>query len=384
MVIQITSYLPQLLAALVLMLIAWLAATLCRAVASRVIAATSLDDRLSRYADMQPMSANVATVLFWLVILMFVPAVVGALGISGLLAPFASMADDFLGILPNVFAAALIAGAGWLLARILRGLTVNALAAMGLDRRAIEAGAPEDSKLSQAAGTVVFVLVLIPTVIAALDALAIQAISRPASDMLGQLLSAVPGIFAAVLILVIAYVIARLIGDLVTRLTASAGVDTWPQKMGVQADVPEAARPSRVLGSLILFFAMLFAATEAANQLGLSRMGDILDSFVHFAADVLLGAVILVVGFVLAGYVHGAIRHSSGSQSELLAQIARVAIIGLVLAMGLRAMGIADDIVNLGFGLTLGSVAVAIALAFGFGGRDAAAKLLDRWISPSR
>ena len=51
---------------------------------------------------------------------------------------------------------------------------------------------------------------------------------------------------------------------------------------------------------------------------------------------------------------------------------------GLVLAMGLKAMGIADSIVNLAFGLTLGAVAVAFALAFGLGGRDAAARLLKR------
>ena len=50
---------------------------------------------------------------------------------------------------------------------------------------------------------------------------------------------------------------------------------------------------------------------------------------------------------------------------------------GLVIAMGLRAMGIADSIVNLAFGLTLGSVAVAFALAFGLGGRQPAERLLS-------
>ena len=49
---------------------------------------------------------------------------------------------------------------------------------------------------------------------------------------------------------------------------------------------------------------------------------------------------------------------------------------GLVLAMGLKAMGIADSIVNLAFGLTLGAVAVAFALSFGLGGQEAVARLL--------
>ena len=49
--------------------------------------------------------------------------------------------------------------------------------------------------------------------------------------------------------------------------------------------------------------------------------------------------------------------------------------------MGLRAMGIADDIVNLAFGLTLGAIAVAVALAFGLGGRAAAGKQMEYWLA---
>jgi hypothetical protein len=44
-------------------------------------------------------------------------------------------------------------------------------------------------------------------------------------------------------------------------------------------------------------------------------------------------------------------------------------------------MGIANEIVQLAFGLTLGSVAVAVALAFGLGGREAAGKLLEHWLA---
>jgi hypothetical protein len=42
-------------------------------------------------------------------------------------------------------------------------------------------------------------------------------------------------------------------------------------------------------------------------------------------------------------------------------------------------MGLADNIVNMAFGFTIGSVAVAAALAFGLGGRDAAKTVADGW-----
>jgi hypothetical protein len=135
------------------------------------------------------------------------------------------------------------------------------------------------------------------------------------------------------------------------------------------------------VGHVTLFFAMLFATVEAAGQLGFGQVGDIVGTFIRFGGDVLLGSVILVVGFWLANLAHEAIDRASGPGSQGLARIGRFAILALVLAMGLRAMGIADDIVNLAFGLTLGAVAVAVALSFGLGGREAAGKLTAHWLS---
>ena len=79
-----------------------------------------------------------------------------------------------------------------------------------------------------------------------------------------------------------------------------------------------------------------------------------------------------------------AIRRADTTHSEGLANIGRVAILGLVIAMGLRAMGIADDIVNLAFLLTFGAVAVAVALSFGLGGREAAGRQMEYWLAKLR
>ena len=113
-------------------------------------------------------------------------------------------------------------------------------------------------------------------------------------------------------------------------------------------------------------------------------MRDVVTTFIKFGGDVLLGAVILAIGFWLATLVHTAIARSSGEHAQNLARIARLAILGLVIAMGLRAMGIADDIVNLAFGLTFGAVAVAVALSFGLGGREAAGRQMEYWLSKLR
>jgi hypothetical protein len=123
---------------------------------------------------------------------------------------------------------------------------------------------------------------------------------------------------------------------------------------------------------------------EAANRLDFMQVRNVVTMFIQFGADVLLGGAILAIGFWLANLAHRAIDKSAGASSSGLAGIARLAILGLVIAMGLRAMGIANDIVNLAFGLTLGAVAIAVALSFGLGGREAAGKQMEYWLQKWR
>jgi hypothetical protein len=69
------------------------------------------------------------------------------------------------------------------------------------------------------------------------------------------------------------------------------------------------------------------------------------------------------------------------AQAKLLATAARIATIVLAGAMALRQMGLANDIVNLAFGLLIGAIAIAVAIAFGFGGREVAGRELAEWVA---
>lgn len=385
LVSQILGYLPRLVAGTVLLLVAWLLATLARAVVNKVLSATTLDEKLSAQAGMEAMSKTVANVLFWLVILLFLPTILSAYELHGLLEPVQSMLTKLLSIVPNVFGAAVIGFVGWIVAKVLRGLVTNLLAAAGADSLGARVGLADSVRLSRVAGTIVFIFVFVPSLIHALDALQIEAVSRPATDMLGKILAAVPNIVAAAMILAITWYVAKFASGLLTRLLASLGADALPGKLGFKgAVVSDRFKPSGLVGALVLFFAMLFATVEAANRLEFTQVGEIVAMFIKFGGDILLGGAILVIGFWLANLAYDAIDRASGERTAGLARVARLAILGLVIAMGLRAMGIADDIVNLAFGLTLGAVAVAVALAFGLGGREAAGRQMEHWLSRLR
>ena len=98
----------------------------------------------------------------------------------------------------------------------------------------------------------------------------------------------------------------------------------------------------------------------------------------ELGGKVIFGTVIIVVGIFLARILSTLVGSSTG-ESGYAQTIVKYAIIALFTAIGLTFMGLADQIVMMAFGLILGSAAVATAIAFGLGGRDAAARVLERW-----
>lgn len=425
---QILSFLPKLFAAGILLGIAWLIATLVKLVTTRGLRALRLDERLGQQVrttpsspdDIPPSTTNqfsladtIGNALYWFIFLLFLPAILSTLGLEGTLLPVQQLLNEILAILPNILAAIVIAAVGWLVAQVVRRIVTNLLSAAGADRLGSRFGlraTPGGQSLSWILGTVVYVLILIPTAIAALNALQIEAISQPAIAMLNQILSALPKIFTAGLILAIAYVLGQFLSDLVTNILTSIGFNNIFQWIGLPT--PRSARratgtarddlgfpppttgpetrlqstpvptrtPSELVGIIVLVGVMLFATVAAVDVLEITALTAIVSGIVLIAGRILAGLIVFAIGLYLANLAFNLIISSGSRQAKFLAQAARIAIIALVIPMALQQMGIAGDIVNLAFGLLLGAIAVAIALAFGLGGRDIAAGQVREWL----
>lgn len=381
---QVLAFVPRLVAGGILILIVWIIATVLRMIVAKALQATTMDEKLSAGAGMRPISDNLGNVVFWLIVLLFLPAILGTLEIDGLLEPVQGMVNEMLGMLPNVFGAVIIGVVGWFLAKIVRDLVSNLLTAAGTDGLGEQVGLRGTMSLSHLIALVVYILILVPAVVAALQALEIEVITGPATDMLNRMMGAIPDIFAAAIILGIAFAISRLVSHLMSNLLGGLGFDALPSKIGLGQAFTGQTTPSSLVGKVIIFFIMLFAIVEAASQLGFDQVADLVTMFTEFGGQVLLGSAIIAIGFWLSNLAYEAIIRIHGTTSGGVANIARFAILGLVVAMGLRAMGLANEIVNLAFGLTLGAVAVAVALSFGLGGREAAGKQMEHWLSQFR
>src|SRR5690606_8077878 len=114
---------------------------------------------------------------------------------------------------------------GWIIAKAVRGLVTSLLATTGIDTVGARSEATRGLRLSELGGTLAFILVIVPTIIAALDALRIEAISAPLTGMLETMLLALPNVLAAAAILLLAWFIGRFVADLVANLLANLGFD---------------------------------------------------------------------------------------------------------------------------------------------------------------
>jgi len=382
---QVSEFAPRVLGAVGLLILAWVIATALRRIVSGAMSATNLDERLGERTLEEgslPLSRTIADAVYWLVFLLFLPAVLGVLAIEGLLAPVQGLTDRLLSFLPNLLGAGLIFAFGWLVARLVQRIVTNLLATAGADSLPERLGIKGmgDSKVSNLVGLVLYVGILIPVVISTLDALQLDAITNPASVMLASILNTVPALFAATLLLLIAYAAGKLVSALITNVLTGAGFDGVLAKLGFKgADRADGRSLSELAGSLTLVAIMVFAAVEAANMIGLVSLGEVLRGLIEFGGQVLLGLLIFGIGLWLAGLAATTVRDSGVGQAETLAIVSRVSIVVLAGAMALRQMGLGERIIELAFGLSLGAVAVSVALAFGLGGRDIAAEQMRRW-----
>ena len=376
MVGQVLAFIPNLIGAIAVGILGWVIATVVRTTLNTALAKTTMDERLSAQAGVKPMSSTIADMIYWFILLIVLTMVLGQLELDGLFAPLTNMVNKIFSFIPNIFLAGVVFVVGYIIAKVVRGIVTNLVSTFDIQELATQAGLSKQNSLPNIAGSLAFLVVIIPTTIAALDALKVEVIARPATNMLNKIMDALPSIFMALAILVITYYVTRMVANIVKGLLENTQINQLPAKVGLQETMGN-QKISDLVAYAIVFFAMLFASIAAANLLGFEPISALITMFIAFGANIILGAIVLFIGFWLANIIASVVERSEKG-SQFLANIVRVLIMGLVLAMGLKAMGIADSIVNLAFGLTLGSVAVAFALSFGLGGQEAAARFLRK------
>lgn len=356
-------------AAVLILLITWILAKVIKAAFERATQKIGILQKAG--SDGESIGGSLGTIgslLIWMFGLM---ALLQLFGLTKALEPISNLLNGFMGFIPNLVGAAVVFVVGALLAKVVRQLVETALGALPFDKWLNKAGADEvtgNSSISKTLALVLYSLIMIIVAIAALQILGISSISRPAEQMLNTIFDAIPNIIAAGLLLGIGVVIARFAGDLLKELLDGFGVDRSLHAMEVlpadKTATPGIAKVAQI--GIVLFFAVM-----AAQLLEFPQVTEFLSAILELGGRVIFGAAVIAVGVLVANQLA---KLASGTTGTLI----KVAAIVLFAAMGLKFMGIADSIIELGFGALVVGGAAAAALAFGLGGREAAAQQLSR------
>jgi hypothetical protein len=393
---QLMNWGPKILIAILILIATWIVARAVKWVIQKAIDRTPA---LRKHVTGTPEETvghqlgTIAKLIIWLVGIM---AALQFLGIGQILAPINELVTEIFAFLPRLIGFGLLLFVGIVLAKIVRRLTETVLIAVNVDgllarigigstegtartpTEAVPPGAAPGAtraSVARAVGMLLYAFIIIPIAIAAFQVLGIEAISGPATAMLNQILTAIPHVLAAALWIGIAFIAARFLKAIIEAILPPTGFDDAIRSTGV---LPASAFPSRIVANVAMIAIILAASIEAARQLGGDQIAIFLAQVTELGGKVIFGTLIIVVGIFLARIVANLVGSGTG-EGGFAQTIVRYAIIALFTAIGLTFMGLADQIVILAFGLILGSAAIACALAFGLGGRDAAARILERW-----
>ncbi len=380
---------PLLFGAIAILLIAWLLATVLRIIVMRVLEKVKFDERLSEQVDDEDdkktsLTQQIGNIVYWITFLFFIPAVLSTLRLEGLLVPVQNMVEVVLTYLPNIIGAGLILVLGWFGAKILKRFLIGLFSSLGVDRvteRDDVASYFGKNKPSEIIGIFVYALVMLFVIIGALNALSVEAITAPASAMLEMILTALPAIFAALLILTIAFLVGRILVGIIAGLLSTTGFDQLLIRLGLAREVVEGKRtPSEIVGYLVLVAIMLFASIEAAGVLGFTVLSNLIAALTVLLGRVVVSVVIFGIGLYLAGVAKEVAQSSGSPHAELLSKLARLAVLVLAGAIALQQLGVADEIIVIAFGVFIGAIALTGVIAFGLGGREVASRELSNWI----
>lgn len=357
------------LSAIVILIIGMIIAKMIKKVVFKILKKSNWDNKLlgDKLGDMD-INLFISKFVYFMIMLFVLLLVLSTLGLEGVLDPIKNLLDEILGFLPNLIAAGVIGFVGYIIAKV-----VSSLIGMGsklFDRLASKLKITDTSKVVNVLQKVVFIVIFIPFVIQALNALEVNAISEPANNILSTVLGILPKILAASIIITLFVVGGKYLTDFLRDLLNSLGIDNLAEKMHLGSVVGKDQSIAKIISGLIYFYIVYFGIITGIEILELNQLNDILRTILDLSGKILFGLLILVIGNFIATLFYNVLSKSENNQ--FVASIARGAIIALFLAISLRTMGIANSIVELAFGLILGAIAVAIALSYGLGGREAA------------
>ncbi|WPC09468.1 mechanosensitive ion channel [Globicatella sp. PHS-GS-PNBC-21-1553] len=384
---KIYSALPGLLGAALLLVIALFMAFLAKKLTTKGLDKVEFDSKLQKWGmakndeESNIFIETIGSLVYFVTILLFTPFIFTGLNLSGVADPIIIMLNKFWDFIPNLLVSVMIIIIGSYLCKFIKKLSRNLFEGIDVDRwyrkligQQETAEFVTETRLADVLSSIIYVLIYIPIITVALQILGVSTISDPIVSVLNQIVSVIPNVLAAVVLVIIGNFIAKLVADLIESMLKTSGIDKYSQYLNFKGET--SILISNVSAQIIQAVLMIFFMVEAISVLQLDVLNSIGNSIIAYLPAVVSSVIILAVGIIGGNVLATFLAKVSGS--KLFGEFIRYGVIIFAVFMTLDQLKFAQTIVNTSFTMLLGAFAVAFALAFGLGGRDFAAKQLEK------
>lgn len=205
-------------------------------------------------------------------------------------------------------------------------------------------------------------------------------------DALSQgVLAVAPRFFVALIVFLVGWIIASGIGTLVEQFIKALKVDVVLESLGVRDPLSRAGvklNSSMFIGALVRWFFIIVFLLAAVDVLGLQEVTLFLRDILTYLPNVIVAALILVAATLIADFsqkfITGSAKAAGVPSAHFMGGVVRWAIWIFAILAALYHLGVAGPLIQTLFTGFVAMIALAGGLAFGLGGKDAAARFLER------
>ena len=306
---QVVELMPRLLGAVAILFIGCLVAYLAKAIVKGILNRTNIDNRIASGLtgnNSIEIEKLVASLTFWLVLLITIVAVLDQLQLRVASQPLNSFLNQIGEFLPQLLGAGIFLGVAWLVATLVKSLTVNALRALNVDERLKTSDSATQLSISETIGTALYWFIFLLFLMPVLDTLGLQQALEPVNTLVSEILAILPNILGAVIIGTVGWFAANIIRQIVTNLLSTTGIDHLGSRFGLSQNSTGQSLSS-ILGTITYVLVLIPVAIAALDKLQIQAISgpavDMLEQVLNAIPLIFTAGGILAVAYFLGRFV---------------------------------------------------------------------------------
>ena len=210
-------------------------------------------------------------------------------------------------------------------------------------------------------------------------------ILKSVKDMLTTVMGYLPTLFTVLAVLVIGWVAARVISKAIARLFKEIYFDTVCHHLGLAGVLRKGGikrTPSDVVGCLTYWVIMIMVLTTSVKVFGLTLVDDMLNRLFSYVPSVIGAMFVLIFGMILGNFISSLVRIVASNtdipRPDIMGMLTKYAIVIFAVTIFIHEIGLGVLLTGMSINIIFGSLCLALAISFGLGGRDTAARYIDK------